>query len=420
MAKNKELILLTKRFPFFKTEAFLESEIDILAEHFDTIRIFPYEIGNYCRQVPENVVVDTTFSRVYQRKKSRAIQTLVSREFRKAVADHFSHLKGPKDLNMLLKFVSNARAYYCFFEQQLEVINKEALIYTYWFNEATYALLNLKLQYGLAVNIISRAHRFDIYEQLTTTRSFWPYRRFCLENIDRLYSISEDGKHYLEKRYKVQKEIEIARLGVHDRQKMARRSSLGIIQIVSVSRIAPMKRVDFIRQAVLQYAFEHPNNKIVWTHFGDGPGMEELNQTSDIPENLVMDFKGHVKNDEVYGFYEQHSVDLFINLSSSEGIPVSIMEAISFGIPIVVTKVGGTGEIVSEVNGKLLSANPTLEEVVKAFSDVIKRKLQAEEIRRFFNSHYNANTNYQAFAKSLAGIKEAESAPVDQYSTIHK
>lgn len=46
---------------------------------------------------------------------------------------------------------------------------------------------------------------------------------------------------------------------------------------------------------------------------------------------------------------------MFINVSSSEGLPVSIMEACSFGIPIIATNVGGTAEIVQAgVNGILL------------------------------------------------------------------
>ena len=46
--------------------------------------------------------------------------------------------------------------------------------------------------------------------------------------------------------------------------------------------------------------------------------------------------------------------DLFVNMSLSEGIPVSIMEAISFGIPIIATNVGGNAEIVNDETGVLI------------------------------------------------------------------
>ena len=44
-------------------------------------------------------------------------------------------------------------------------------------------------------------------------------------------------------------------------------------------------------------------------------------------------------------------VDLFLTVSANEGIPVSIMEAQSFGIPVIATDVGGISEIVNNVNG---------------------------------------------------------------------
>ena len=44
----------------------------------------------------------------------------------------------------------------------------------------------------------------------------------------------------------------------------------------------------------------------------------------------------------------------FINVSSSEGVPVSIMEAMTFVISVITTDLGGNTEIVNEQNGWLL------------------------------------------------------------------
>jgi len=48
-------------------------------------------------------------------------------------------------------------------------------------------------------------------------------------------------------------------------------------------------------------------------------------------------------HNDVLNYYASNPVDVFINTSSSEGLPVSIMEAMSFGIPVIATNVGGTG-----------------------------------------------------------------------------
>ncbi|GGF25834.1 glycosyltransferase [Echinicola rosea] len=399
-----ELILITKRFPFYKTEAFLESEIKLVAQSYDKVTIYPYEMGSYCRKVPENVEVDCSFSAVYQRKISRAAKAMFSSDFIKAVWAHRSKLKGLKDLGMLLKFISNGRAYARFFGDHTKLSQDTNVVYTYWFNEATYAFLRLREEGKIRSSVISRAHRFDIYEAGPNVRSFWPYRKYCLEKLQALYSISEDGKHFLETNYGINPAIEVAKLGVYDKQQVAKKSKEGTSVIVSVSRVAPMKRVDFIRMAVIRFAQKYPGQKVKWVHFGDGDGWKDLREKSDVPENLTVILKGYVKNEAIYDYYASHPVDLFTNLSSTEGIPVSIMEAISFGIPIVATKVGGTGEIVGTETGKLLPPNPSLEEVVAAFGEVLEKSFSADQVREFYNENFNAEKNYTAFAKSLSEL----------------
>jgi hypothetical protein len=55
-----------------------------------------------------------------------------------------------------------------------------------------------------------------------------------------------------------------------------------------------------------------------------------LEASSELPTNVKFEFKGSVSNTEVISFYQQNPVDLVLNLSSYEGIPVSLMEAIRF------------------------------------------------------------------------------------------
>ena len=75
---------------------------------------------------------------------------------------------------------------------------------------------------------------------------------------------------------------------------------------------------------------------------------------------------GAIQNVEVYKYYNEHCADLFINVSSSEGLPVSIMEAISFGIPVIATDVGGTGEIVKNgISGFLINRDFETVELAK-------------------------------------------------------
>jgi len=97
-----------------------------------------------------------------------------------------------------------------------------------------------------------------------------------------------------------------------------------------------------------------------------------------------------------------------VNVSSTEGIPVSIMEAISCGIPVVATKVGGNPEIVQEQNGLLLSPNPTPNEIARIFLHICDTpgftdKMRRES-RRIWRERFNAEKNFSAFSEKLKDI----------------
>lgn len=401
---NKNLILITRRFPYFRTEAFLESEIKILSEYFEEITIFPSEISNESRPLPHNVKVIDDFAKEFQNKRKRIIKTIPSFSFWQDLFVHRKQIHSLEDVLRLFQFSSSALTYFTFFTKKKNLDNK--IIYTYWLNEATYSFLKIRHKKDIRSTVISRAHRYDIYENLDSTTKFWPYRAFTLANIDQVYSISMNGKEYLENRYGHLDKITVSKLGVFDKKKISRRSKEGQLSIVSVSRIHKLKRVDLISSSILNFSRSFPNLDIRWTHFGDGDYLEKIQDSITQTENLKINLAGSVKNNIIYDFYENEAVDLFINLSSSEGIPVSIMEAQSFGIPAIATDVGGSGEIVDHLTGKLISPNPDTEEVEKAIQEVLNKKIPSKTIKSIWQQRFNAETNYNLFAQSLLEIKK--------------
>ena len=123
------------------------------------------------------------------------------------------------------------------------------------------------------------------------------------------------------------------------------------------------------------------------------------------PDNLEHHWKGARSNSEVRSFMMSEPVDLFLNLSQSEGLPVSIMEAMASGIPAMATDVGGTSEIVTNRNGWLLPGHPTLEIVVAALKDAISNDCTLRQKSALAQStwrrKYEANTNYMEFCRRL-------------------
>jgi glycosyltransferase involved in cell wall biosynthesis len=403
---DKKLILFTRRFPYHTTEAFIESEIVFLASRFQEIVIFPTSVASFSRSLPSNVRVSTAFADKYKHKKRRLLKALFSTKFYKALSDHKKYSGSKVGIKVLAKYMATYMSYYDFFMKNSDILDAD-VFYCYWLNEAPLALDEVREQRQINAKIIARAHRYDIYENLDSTQLFWPYRLQTIEKADAIFVISNDGKDYLERKYPSElSNIQVSKLGVADRGYTAKSSPLDILNIVSVSRVHLVKRVDLIYQSIAAFAALYPDKEILWTHFGDGPELREIRLAAlSKPSNMSTEFKGNVTNTVIYEHYMREPVDAFINLSSSEGIPVSIMEAISFGIPAIATNVGGNGEIVVAETGILLEENPTTATVAHALSAVLVDKIVSKsQIKQYYLDNYNAEKNYEQFSESVVKL----------------
>ena len=110
-----------------------------------------------------------------------------------------------------------------------------------------------------------------------------------------------------------------------------------------------------------------------------------------------------MSNEEIFEFYQKEHVNLFVSLSAVEGVPVSIMEAISFGIPVLSTDVGGCKEIVTEKTGILIPLETEMQEIAKLiteFRDSPKNTLKFRKgVRQFWEQHFDAEKNYEKIKK---------------------
>ena len=99
----------------------------------------------------------------------------------------------------------------------------------------------------------------------------------------------------------------------------------------------------------------------------------------------------------------------YVNLSTSEGIPVSIMEAMSYGIPVVATDVGGTSEaVVTGRSGLLIGVDgplrpgPLADMIIEALKP--GGSLADAEPQLVWEERFDADVNYAEMAARLADM----------------
>lgn len=403
---NKTLYLFTAQYPYGKTsEAFLETEILFLSKKFETIIIIPSHLGEEKREVPENVKVNTEFisKPITKTQKLSGLLSsvfLVSSIVRSEVKDKGFKVfwKGRKVLmDYLSKYILLSRQLVSLVEQS---DLKTTVYYNYWFcNVATMALSILKNK-NHSVKVVARAHGYDVYDE-RWGKSGIPFRAWKIKNINYLYLISQHGLDYVKERTKNKEhtKLKLSRLGIFKVRETLPSSINGSKAFIfaSIARIIPLKNVDKIPILLSKLGISAH-----WIHFGDGEDMGEIkNICKELPSSITYELKGNTPNTEVIKFLERNSVDFFISLSSSEGLPVSMMEAQSFGIPILSTPVGGVPEIVKDgLTGFLLEKDnlgKNKEIILKALDYPFER----ERIVGFFDENFNAEVNYQNFVLTL-------------------
>ncbi len=402
--KNKILFLLTSEFPHGNGETFLENEFPFLVEGFE--KVFIFSESSKCKSRIENSNAEVKFLTSIN-LKSR-ISSLINNEFYREL--NYLRKKGIFNLTTFrTAWYSLSKA--TSIAQQLESIGdkESSVFYSYWLDEKALASALLKL-INPSLKVVSRAHGWDVYEE-RQPNNYLPYRNLMGENLDAIYTISENGKSYLLDRYpKLKEKIQVNRLGTLPLVSLPYKLKSNTFQILSISSIIPLKRVNKILEVVSSI----PTIKIEWTHIGTGSEFEKIKklaiQKSQQNPNFSFEFLGQLSNSHVRDILATRYFDLFINLSETEGIPVSIMEAQSAGIPILATDVGGTSEIVNSENGFLVEKDFNLEDVVSIIQTYLSSTEEEKQQKRNssydnWKKNYNAETNYKEFVKQLSSAE---------------
>lgn len=412
MDKSKEgkvLALFTGYYPYSKYEVYLENEIKELAAFYSSILIFPLKKDQFIRSVPGNARVFD----IFEEKGSYASAGSILKANGSAIINLlFKELKriGPKNFFSHFNYLfTNLLNYFRYAEVVRAILIREKVspdtCYSNWMVDWSVVIAILKSG-GMKGKFVCRAHRYDLYND-KNPNGFVPFAGYVAAVLDEVHSISADGTDYLKKQYPfAASKILTSRMGVYDNGVNPVKKDSDSIVIVTCSNIIPVKRLHLMIEALSMVTLN-----VTWHHFGDGKLRDELERMAGLrlKENVKTVFHGRIASPELMDFYRQNRVDLFINVSESEGIPVSIMEAISFGIPVIATDVGGTSEIVNSSTGVLIPENFEVASLGRHITSFRGSSMEQPEfranVRKFWDGNFNAGKNFKAFAKQISDVR---------------
>lgn len=374
------LILLTNYFPFYKGEEYLESEILHLSKTYSKIIVIACMVDDkmiQTRIVPSNVIVINSGVSHSKIGKINMILSSYKNALNNIKQNRLLHQDGKDSiLRKAFTFYFECRSILIYNQvvKKLDKIDLESYqyitLYSYWFYITARVAVGLKnklLLNNKTVYAISRAHGYDINEHVNPLK-FLPQREYLLDNIHKVYPVSQNGVDFLQNKYTIYRnKVEVRRLGTQRLiENYEGRKVENKLSIITCSTVRKLKRIDLLIDALA--VLDSKNIDYTWTHIGSGPEFDRIkNYASEKLDINKFNFTGHLKNSDVLLWYKQNSPNVFVNTSSSEGVPVSIMEAMSIGLPVIATDVGGTREIVKDnETGLLLEKNCTIEDVAEA------------------------------------------------------
>lgn len=384
---------------------FVGSELEIIKQHFDvTVICNDFSDKSEC-QYPEGVKFLFYKRKAGIRALLYGIKFFFDKESYKELANIKNESAKISKLSEIIRFYINGELFYKYLrDNELVEKNSDAIYYSYWYFWKCFAVAKHKSKFS-NIKLITRCHGYDIYKDQIPT-GYQAYKRFMDSRLDKVIFISEHGMDYYLNEFNIAKSEKhvLYRLGTFNDYDIEQLIKIPVkkeyIRIVSCSSVIELKRVDLIINALSCI----DDVQIEWTHFGAGPLFSDIKLLSEErlshKTNIKYDLKGYVENSEILRFYFESNIDAFIMTSRSEGNPISVIEAMSFGIPVIATDINNMSKLVCG-NGTLISANPEPQELAAVIKTLPFENSIKAASRSMWERDFQGKINNQRFVEEV-------------------
>ena len=185
-----------------------------------------------------------------------------------------------------------------------------------------------------------------------------------------------------------------------------KRSELGLTGvpvIIAVGRLVPIKNVRLAIDALPSIRARVPQTTLLV--IGDGPEQAALSrQAKALGVGDAVRFAGYVANEELAPYYR--TADVFVLPSEFDNSPNVVLEAMSVGLPVVATNVGGVAEFVEVNGGGSLVPRGDTAALASAITEWLSSPRARADARTHNRTTVEKKYSWRASARALLAVYE--------------
>ena len=362
--------------------AFLYQELPWLTAHFDRVIV--------CGHAGVGVVTGKGETPIrLTRPFCGRLRAMLTAPLSRDVWREIAHLKRDGKLNAVnaakvMLFAMRGRTLANWAKPYLRA-GQAATLYAFWMSYDAYAAALLREKQPTA-HAVARGHAFDI----DIARN--PMNPYLMKEkigrvLDGVYPISRDAMaRLLACAPFPEGKVRVLPMGSAGEQILKRFDPPvygdGVFRVVSCANMLPIKQIPLLIDALAGWR----GGRLSWLHIGGGEQEAAVRayaaQMLGGRDDIHVEITGTVPAQQVQAIFAERPFDVFVNTSRSEGVPVSIMEAMRAGVPIIAPDVGGIAELVDAQIGFLYTPEGGVQAVRDALAAMAALPLaQAQALR---------------------------------------
>lgn len=373
-----------------------------------TVGIFPPDIGGPATFVPK-------IAKYFQDELNYEIEILTLSDNKNSnINDDFSVKRIDRNLPIIYRWLKTIFTIYKLGK------NKDLIFVNGLGTEATIA--NIFLKKKIIRKIVGDPVWERAYSKAKISESFDEFqvknygfsislqkkvRSFSIKKSDIVVTPSQHLKNFI-LNLGFKNKIEIINNGVFIPEENTNIFTNDQINITIVSRLVSHKNIEKIIKAISDLNSPLINLNII----GDGPELNQLQKISlesNNKDNII--FHGKLNRDEIDHIFLNS--DIYIQASNYEGLPHSLLEAMSYGIPVLCTPVGECKEILgNEDRGYILDLPVSKNNIKSKISEIIGEKnianKKGERGKDFINEKYNLTNSFNLYKNLFTRLLEEE------------